>query len=504
MAVAFMVSCQRDKLDFDQIEDLALNPELEVPLVNFKMTLGDLVNQDTNFTTQPNGSVKVKYFIDSLFSFPSEEFVELGALPPDSVPIVAASSPVAIPNQTVKLDVNQGTELYQAEMKSGAFNLGLNSSAPYNEDIELKMTIVNSRLNGSPLSQNIVLPRGSTSSLESLDLSGAIIDFTNGGMSSNVLELSIEQVQTANGNLTDSLIFSFAGENLKIESTTAFFGQRVIPLAEDKFAFDDASFGELSEGLLLADPRLVFVVKNSIVAPLKLDINLEGENNNGQTLALQSAPQTIEPARSISEQDSTGVEYNTQNSNIAEFINHRPTQLRYSGQVELNPNGQTTNEIGDESRLDVAMLIEAPLRLSIDDLKLVEEIEGIDFLSASPAEIEELEFIFYLKNDFPFDLNIKAALLDSATGDSINGFELGVLDAAPVGPNGRVIQTLSTTKNLILPPDVIADLDKTEKLRVRAKLNTQNSGSAVELLSTYQLDLRLAVKTKLNIPISEL
>lgn len=72
-----LMAFQSCKKDLNKIVGPTLNPTLSVPLLNTNLTLGNLLEQDSNLIYNPDSSIKIVYSDDSLFSIGVDEIMEI-------------------------------------------------------------------------------------------------------------------------------------------------------------------------------------------------------------------------------------------------------------------------------------------------------------------------------------------------------------------------------------------------------------------------------------------
>ena len=118
-------------------------------------------------------------------------------------------------------------------------------------------------------------------------------------------------------------------------------------------------------------------------------------------------------------------------------------------------------------------------------------------------QLKELKLFFRVDNGFPFDVDLAVSFLDSVTGDSLEGLNLNLLNAAPVGPLGRVTQNVTSDETISLSSDQFPGLIRSNQMRIVAKLNTtDNNGNGVKMFTDYDLEIKIATSVQVNVPIS--
>ena len=75
--IMLLMAFQSCKKDLNKIVGPTLNPTLLIPLLNTNLTLGHLLEQDSNLIFNPDSSIKIVYSDDSLFSINVDEIMEI-------------------------------------------------------------------------------------------------------------------------------------------------------------------------------------------------------------------------------------------------------------------------------------------------------------------------------------------------------------------------------------------------------------------------------------------
>ncbi len=500
MALVILVSsCYKDKLDPGMLEDLRFSPELEVPLVNARLSLEDIVANDTSgiFQVDPDNFITIKFKEEGLFEFSPDAFVDIPDQDPQTFPVVVGQPPVLL---NMALGTIGGVELANTEFFQGIMELKLRSGSPLAEDVEVKLTIHNAQKASQDLSHNLILDAGDTLGRDSVSLPGYVFDFSNGGQNVNYISVGIELVNPPAALLGTALTYSIQFKSLDLQYATGFFGDRDVNIPSGDFSFDLSGIEKLASGFKITNPDLKLLIASNIGLPVLISPDLDGINSVNDVTPLDATPQMIAAATDTVGYDTSVISFNSGNSNISNFIASIPSTILYSGKAGLNPAGKTTNNfIGRNAALSASIDVELPLEISIDNSILEQELTNIDIFSENPDEIEEITLIFRSSNGFPFDLDLSAAFLDSVTQDSVFGFDLGLLRAAETNANGVILQ-----RGVYPAPREItfsgADLDiltSTNAIRFRAKLNTPG-GTPRKFFTHFDTEISIAARVKLN------
>ncbi len=497
-----IISCSRDKIDFDMIDDLTVSPGLQVPVARATLTLNDLVVEDSNLTVDPDNALRIIFREDSLFSFSATDFVDIPVQDPVGVPLVSGGPPVDL---DIDLGTLGGVELTQAIFDEGYFKYDISSDSVYSFDVGIRIAFVNATLNSVTFDTVVTLPSGTVFYADSIDISGLDFDFSNGGTTFNYIGVRIELDNP--GSVPPGKIFSFNIQfsGIQIEQANGFFGQRNINIPSGQFDFNIAGLENFTDGFFLANPTINLIAASSIGAGLQLDLDLDGVNADGDISSLNADPIVINRATTINQFDTSIIAINNTNSQIVDFLASLPQQILYSGEALLNPSTTTpTNFITKDSKVVMGVELDLPLEISASDMKIEETIDDFRLAQDDNADfVESLTLFFKTFSTFPFDVDVNVAFLDSLSGDSIEGVNIPLLTPAPVDGNGRVTQRVTSDFNIAFEQSQIDGLMRANKLRISARVNTANNGQqVVKLYTDYELELRLAAKTKINYNLS--
>lgn len=498
--IVLISSCSKDQLDPDMLNDLRFEPELEVPLVRASLSLADIVAKDTSgiFQVDPNNFITIKYKQEGLFQFSPNDLLEIPDQDPQEFPMIVGQPPIIL---NMALGTIGGAELGNVKFDKGKMHLVLESgNGPLSKDVEVKLVINNAQLGSQILTQKLTLSAGNSVVVDSVSLHNVIFDFTNGGQNINYISVGLEIFNPDSSLLGTPLKYSVQFKDLELDYATGYFGGREIGIPSGNFSFNLSGIEKLAGGFKIANPDLKLLIASNIGLPVQLAPDLDGINSANEVTSLGATPQLISGATDSSSFDTSAIVFDSQNSNILDFIASLPSTILYSGKAILNPAGHTMlNFISKNAAISASVDVELPLELSIDNSVLEQELTGIDIFNENPDEIEEFALIFRSSNGFPFELDISVAFLDQTTQDSIFGFNLGLLEPAQVSSDGTIISRGEYTD----PREVIfkgADLDvlkNTNALRFRATLNTPGA-TPQKFFTHFDTEISIAARVKLK------
>lgn len=501
-------TCKRTEIDFDNFNDIRINTAIQAPLVKATLTLGDLLIEDTVLTQDPDGGLRIVFNQDSIFSLSVIDFVSIPEQTPTVIPVIYDTSSSSVPlDIDLALGTLAGAELESATFDSGILAYEITTNNPVNSDVDIRLTLKNATIGGAVFDNVLTLPAGTTSYIDSIDVTGLVFDLSNGGTAINFLglRLAIESADSASQNQLFNLGINF--EKLTIDNATGFFGSRLVNIPSGNFDFEVSAFENFVNGLILTNPQITLSVENGLGIELDMELDMFGVNGTGVVTNLDLATQTINSPTTIGSIANSAIEINKNNSQIVDFLASVPNQISYGGSVTLNPSaaggGTAMNFIDKGSTINANLEINLPLELRAVNMSL-EEIVNVSLFedTTQTDQLEELVLFFKVDNGFPFDVDLVVSFVDSITGDSLEGITLNLLNAAPVSAIGRVTQNITSEASIVLTKDQFPGLIKSNQLKISAKLNSRlNNGDGVKLYSDYDLEILIATKAQVAIPL---
>lgn len=510
-AISILWSCKRDAIDFDNFKDLSVSPALQTPLAKATLTLSDFVVTDSVLKEDPDGGLRIIFNQENIFSLSVIDFIDIPEQSPTTLPVVYNPNGPAL-DVDLALGTLAGAELAEATFNTGFLVYEVKTAVAVNSDVEVRLTIKNATLNGSVFDNLITLPTGTTSYVDSVDISGLVFDLSNGGTAKNFfgLLLDIEKADSATAGHLFSLEFNF--KNLGIDNAKGFFGHRAINIPDGSFDFDISALKDFANGFFLTNPNIKMKIDNGLGIELDLDLDLLGVNGEGTVQDLGLQKQSIVSPINPGDVANSTIDINKNNSEIVNFLASLPQTISYGGVGTLNPSAQgggtVANFIDKSSFIRADLEIDLPLEFRADNMSLEQFVDfsvGGDESgdNSQTDQIETLTLFFRTINGFPFDVNLDVTFLDTVTGDSLDGIKLDLLTAAPVDGGGRVTQKMTSDGSITFTSDKIDGLLKSNKLRINATLNTSNNGqTSVKLYTDYDLEIQFAVETSLNIDLN--
>jgi hypothetical protein len=507
--LSLLISCKRDAIDFDNFDDLTISPAIQTPLVKATLNLEDLLVTDSILLEDPDGGLRIVFNEEDIFGLSVIDFIEIPPQSPTTIPLVydmGNNNPLFV---DLALGTLAGAELTSATFDNGFLAYEITTATSINSDVDIRFSINNATINGNVFTNVFTLPAGSTSYKDSVSVEDLIFDLSNNGTAINFFGLEVEIISAADASQGQlfNLAINFTG--LEIDNAQGDFGSRVINIPTGSFDIDLSALENFANGFFLTNPTFRLDIENGLGIELDLDLDLLGINNQSDVADLGLQTQSVASPSSPGNVLNSSITIDKDNSEIVNFLAALPQSITYGGTGTLNPSagggGVVTNFIDKSSSINADLVIDLPLEFRAEGMELVEEVELslFDEDNEDTDQIETLGLFFRTLNGFPFDVNVNIAFIDTITGDSLDGVDLTLLTAAPVDGSGQVTQRVTSDDKVVFDKEQIDGLLKANQLRITARVNTANNGqTSVKLFTDYDLEIRMAAETSLNIPLN--
>jgi len=503
--LVFLVLACNKELDFDMINDLRVQSSATVPVANLTLSLEDLVSdiEDSTLVVDPDKALRIYYRQDSVFSYSIEDILTI----PDQDPL-----PLLVDKNQPNFDLNvalgtiAGAQLFNAVFDGGKIAVTVNSSDTVNLDTRLAFTFRNASINGVVYSDTFTLQAGTASLIDSSIINGIDFDFTDGGTAVNALDIGLELIDTGSVGNNTIITCSVALQDLDIQVATGYFGDRIQAAPPGDFNFEINGLDQFAGGFYLTNPSLKLITNSTVGLPIQITTEFIGENIERNRVSLDNAPFVINASPAPGVVAVSDLTLDANNSQITNFLANIPQRILYSGNIQINPNGPpppaTPNFISKTSNVVLDFEVDVPMEFRLEDMRLDQTVENLGGGIDNLENLDELTVFFRSENRLPFDLTLEVSFI-SSLGDSINGFTLPLLSAAPVDANGRVSAPAIQESPVVFDQDLIEDFLNMQDMRFIAKVNTTNDGqTAVKLYSDYDLGIQVAMQAKGNYQIS--
>ncbi|MFM6964012.1 MAG: hypothetical protein ACKOWM_00395 [Sphingomonadales bacterium] len=408
-------------------------------------------------------------------------------------------------------------QLKKVRVQSGQIQLKVYN--PLNTAVLYQIELPGVSSNGQVFVQNYTVAAGTvqnpTVSTETIDLSGYDIDLSGTqGLEFNKLQSKLTLKTDPNGatvSIYNNQVFKFeaAFKNLRFDYAKGYFGSAIISGIEQ---FTLPYLDLISAGnLTLPDLQMDLTIENGFKMALRAQIEqLSATNSQGQTIAL-SAP-SIGPSMFISpavgswntlQPSSLNLHFDQNNSNIKNYLEHLGAQQQISYQIQPNPWGNTSaghDEAFAHSRLKVKVAAQMPLSLTADGLTL-QDTFAIDLAQdLNKSHVSAATLILDATNAFPLacDLIIYFMKDGQIWHTVVADAQLASALLGQVDPLDGLQKKKSKIK-IVLPPEVVADLQDLNQVLVSATFATTDPNTGVPSAQSVQANAFLALQMKIQL-----
>lgn len=494
LSLVLLAGCVPD-VDVDKFSDLNYGGEWGVPLVNASISLSDVLAEDTLFTIDPDGGLRIIYESDSLIGFSIDDFASIPSQDP-----IETTVPLDIPSLSISssLGTIAGAKFKQLKIRDGSLSFTVENTL--SDTVELQVVINNADISGTTFAVNVVAPAGTSTT--NVSVAGLDIDLSNNGTTENYLSFDINVLNNGGSQPGESVNLSITYQELLVGRAVGYFGQRSVNIPSGSFQLGVEAFENFLNGLYLADPTVELIVTTNVGLPLQLDVDMDGINTNNNVEELGLNPIMINGPQNVGDFDTTSIVIDKNSSNIVDFIANVPNTILYSGQGIMNPQGETgtDNFVTADGEMQVGLRLDLPLSLRTQNLIFQQDLTDLNFggLSEDTDIVEKLTLVFRIENEFPFDADLKLDFYDQndVLTDSVM---LDLFDAADVDIDGRSTGYKVTLEEEVLTGNKIQRLLESSRLRMTVTLNTTDNGNTtVTIYEDYDIKVRLGVKAKLD------
>lgn len=481
-----------DDLDFGQTENIAFNPSATVPLINGRLDMDDAsANSDSSLLIDPDELMRLYFRQDSMIVIRAEELLEIPNQSPSEISLSSSTPSASI---STALGTVAGAELDSLSLHNGFLRVTIRSSAALNQDLQIETELLSVTRNGQAIVSNDILQAGNIIASDSLSLANTDFDLVGPVGQRNFIRARITLLNPSVVPPGESVDIRLHFVALDLASAYGFFGQRLRNIPAGNFTVETGKLNEFFNGISFTNPEARFITTNEANLPLIMEARLQAVNKVNDKEPLQAPPYTLSGAPDRQSPEVDVFALNTNNSNVVDFLGIIPQIIFYSGNVEMNPSGPAYNNfIVRDSKVVVDFEMDVPLEFRASDMQFDETVAvGFDF--NDPEEVSDLALIFKSQNSIPLDMAMEVTYL-SATGDSLGGFVLDLLTAAPVDINGRSTGESVSESIIELDRAAINAIVAATDFRVVGRISTDNNGAQeVKIYSDNRLDFQIAAK----------
>ncbi len=520
--------------DFDKLAEVRWNPDIAVPLVNSSLTAADIITKgDKDGRIEVDGQkFCTLIYTDQMSVTTAEDSYPIqgqafGPFDGFMSPAAVAAFSVAPTGGTASFQNNQNftfnagsVQIDTIEFKGGSITFAVKSTIQH--DATVSFSFPGARKGSAPLTLTATLNAANTyeNNTLSVNLEDYVFDMTNGGGQTNRIPVQITTTLTKGTgslpNTNDKITFSVTFNAPKFRRIHGDVGTSTNSTETDTIRFSLFKNSLYTGTIQHAAPRAIFEFKNSYGVAVRANVNqmksyIPSGPNAGTinvTGSEVSTPTSINGAVNLGDIINSSKIFDNGNSNIRTIINSNPEYLIYKLDFTTNPNGTpaSRNFMLDTSRMDISARIELPLFGTANNFALEKEFD-FEFSDTSSLDVEQVTIRTFINNGFPLDVNTQIYFLDQFKNriDSlITPNQTKVARAASIDGNGKVIApTASTTDNSLNQVRWKRITTLCRFLAVTAQLESAPTGTDVRIYSDYTLDVKLAMRAKLNVDLKE-
>lgn len=504
LCLFLFVACSRREFTF-------WSPDVLTPLAKGTLGIDDIL-PDSLLTNDTNGVWHI-FLERNLLNFDVDTLVDI----PDTIirnafglPILGG--PFYYPPGQHLFDIDQynaldlnGVLLREARLKRGILHFRLKSTV--NGSLKCVYTLQGVQRDGVPIVlESTTQPADDINPYfveGSIDIANCTFDLTGGvGQYNRIatnLDISVapDATDSAAIGTGDSVIFELSFDDLALTYARGFFGSRNEAINESTQLSGDF---DMPDGIVDIDQvSIALHIENPIGADAILSIDeFSGVNFNGNTQVNLVHPPLYDDLLLTRAMDQAGYvipsnkEYymSPANSNVDQFIENLPDELRLRGNILINPLGDVSDAndfIYFDQLIRADVVFDLPLNIGFNQLTLRDTLE-VQPVSNLPEMEGELRLI--VENYFPFDARAKLVLIAS------DGSSYGLLNDGNVQPAMLMADERSTQmrrSELIIPvnKDLLTLMQSEAKLAVSLSLTTDDTAVRRRIFEEYRMDVQV-------------
>jgi hypothetical protein len=299
----------------------------------------------------------------------------------------------------------------------------------------------------------------------------------------------------------DSISFSFTLTDLSFTLVQGYFGEKTINLNNTTISSDIDLLSNISGTITLTNPKMNIIVTNSIGVPSNLDLEVKNHADDGNIYDLDAQTVVVPYPATPGETVQNSIPLTNANSNMSSFLSHIPKDLEFSADMFINPYGfiDYSNFVTDQGKAKIGIEFDLPLELKVNNLTF-QDTAAFELNKEGFDKVESAQMYLFIKNGFPFYLNLELTVFDSITNIQYDHFYSGLIHSAEVNTQGRVIHPAQSFTTFDLDHNRIDNILKSNKLIVIAVMNTTHNGSVpVKMYTDYKIDIKLSAKATGNL-----
>lgn len=489
------------------------NPIVKLPLLKGELKIVDIAGDSLIYA---DASQLLHFYIDKeLAHFKLDSTLQI----PDTVLHLKYSVifPVTLnPGQNIPIGsvnnlefkLDKGVQLKTLKIKQGQLRVKFKNSV--SQSLDVSFSVPDAQKQGSAFTIQETIPPGNTFIQKVYDLSAYELNLHPADNLYNTLRQTLQVKLNAQSPVTQ--VESGQGIELELEYADllpeyiwGYFGTLSNYFKQPDTEIFDATWFSVPQ-LKLQTATATFSVINALGVDLKFQLDsLLGKNTFSNTLLLD-----VPPLKSVNV--SRAQFYNnriypstytysitSQNSNIHQFLSLLPNTLYASGNINLNPFGNTSGYqdfLFYNQGLQIKAHLDIPLAYTHDYLQLEKTFTLSTEALNSLKPINAAVISFETENTFPFSVQAQA-LIQNAQGipyDSL--FQLGPIELAkqPTSFGSSIRQQFSFN----LTYSQIQNILREHTLRLRVKIYGLSPQNPIALYAYQKLKFNLFLQSEIH------
>ncbi len=176
---------------------------------------------------------------------------------------------------------------------------------------------------------------------------------------------------------------------------------------------------------------------------------------------------------------SGSISFNSENSNVDEFLSKLPGKIRTLGFATVNPDNENASYIANPLEFKTELSIDIPLSISTSSgpIAVTEDLGEIDFFADLPGEdedvtLEELIMQLEYENGLPLAINVQFDFFNATDDTVLVDYQPIILEAAPIDANGFTTGANSGTAELMFSD--VNQLKAVTRMNLKLEVETSN------------------------------
>lgn len=408
--------------------------------------------------------------------------------------------------EDISISMIEAYQLTGAVAKTAEFKLSFSSTIPLNGTAII--TFPGFTKDGIPKMLSIPFKENQKDIQLDFELNGYTLNFQGQDANSfNLIPLSYQLLLDKSSDViiiknSDNISISLSLENLELEYIEGYLGQKEIKLNSGAATFPSEFWQQIEGSINFADPKIHFLIENSIGIPNEFKVNFIGINESGDRQSLNppifSVPYPTQLQNDIKTEKIT---VDKSNSDIIKFISLPPNQaVEYSAFIDLNPSSLATKELNrvyPDSYIKLGYEVEVPMQFSTSGIRFNQSF-NLDSVTISGLEDGLLRVKY--ANRIPISFQINTVFKDSISGRIMNTLDPFTIKAAKTDGQGKAIESNIDFIEIPLSKEFSESLEGANQLYVEGMFVTPNDGlDEIKLYLDDFLDMRFILEAKFDL-----